>query len=652
MKLLYSQLKELIPALKASPKEAGRVLTMVGFMMDSLKEVKFNHGPDWLMSFEIRQNRADCLSVFGLARELAGYYGLKINWPKIAKLAFSKDRLEIKVEAAGAVKRISAVKMTGLKNTQSPAWLKDYLELQGINSVNLLVDLSNYVMFLTGYPSHLIDVEKMTGNLRWSLNKEFNRVTTLFGTVVPLKKDQELIIRDDKNIIATALVGSRAAEISLATTEVIAEVATYDRAVIRKNSRDLNIVTEASHRLEKELDPNGTRAALELLIGLIKKSAGGEVASALFDYYPKKYASPAIKFDPRLPGQFAGVAIAPSQAIKILKNLNCALKKSGAGYLVTPPTYRQDLNLAEDLVEEVIRLFGYEKIVAEKIPSLEVAPNITPKNIILAEKARDILTSLGFDEILSWPLTKHEANSQTNYLAWQEIATQNSINDLCPDLRQSMATGLFNQLAEYEKNNVEAIKIFEIGKIFGQIGKKYLEDESLGLLSAATQRSLDEFKNQLEILLRSLGLTDLKYFTAAHGPAAANPESCWEILAQGQAIGLIYKLKPRANKLNVYFAEINITSITALLKKVKNYPVVELTRKLISLDANVELAKNESIYKYLTGLEKKLDKDHLFSLNISDVFPLTDKVRYTIRVVYKELSDQEAKKIHLQAFGL
>ncbi len=653
MKILYSQIKELAPGLKAGAREVGQALTLTGFMMDGFTEVKYKNRSDYLLSFEVRQNRADCLSVFGLAGEAAAYYGLKVRLPLIKKITPGQEKLEIKVEAGKFVKRITAVKLTGLKNQESPAWLKEYIGLQGLNSVNLLVDLSNYVMFLTGYPSHLIDFNKIQGNLAWSLNNDFNEVTTLFGTAVALKKDNEIIIRDDKNIIALAgIVGGKAAEIDNKTTDLIAEVAIYDRAVIRKNSRQLNIVTEASHRLEKELDPNGARAALEMLVALIEEYAGGRVASRLFDYYPKKYISPTIEFEAESPSKLAGIDIPQVKTLKIFNDLNFIVKKSGKKFLITPPTYRQDLELPEDLVEEVIRIYGYDKIPADAAPSLEVVPDITPKNIVLAEIIRDILTARGFDEVLSWPLTKPEGKDSVNYLDWKAITTQNSINDLFPDLRQSMAAGLKIQLNEYFKKNLEFIQIFEIGKIFGEQGGKYLEHESLGILSAEKNKSLGQFKNNLETLLRSIGFSDIKYFSSKVKPKIANPDSCWDIFVNEKSTGIIYKLAPDDNKLNVYFAEINLTLITSLLKEAINNPVVEITQKLISLDANIELPKNQSIYKRLGELEKKLDKNHLWSLTVADVYPLADKIRYTVRVVYKELSDQEAKKIHLELFNL
>jgi len=653
MKVLYSQIKELVPELTVGPLEVGEALTLTGFMMDGFEKVKYKGVEDYLLSFEIRQNRADCLSVIGLAREAAAYFGLKIVVPKVAPIEESGKPLDIQVEAKDEVKRVMAVKLDGAKNGQSPAWLKEYVAFYGLNSVNILVDLSNYVMLFTGYPSHLIDFKKTSGHLAWSLNRDFDEVTTLFGTAVKLQKDKEIIIQDGKNVVALAgIVGGQAAAIDEQTDSFIAEVAIYDRSVIRKNSRSLNVVTEASHRLEKDIDPNGAEYALNLLVSLIIEYAGAHTASAIFSYYPKKQIAPVIAFEPSWAGKFAGIEIPQESVAKIFEKLEFKIEKENKQWLVTPPTVRMDLALPEDLVEEAVRIYGYDKIPTKEIPNLEIVSDITPKNIIVEEKIRDILASLGFDEILSWPLTEKGGNTKVNYVDWKEISTQNSVNDLFPNLRQSIATGLLSQLREYEKNNVEFIDIFEIGKIFGEKDGRYLEHGALGIMSGGKVKSLSYFKNRIESLLRLIGFEFVSFFDAKSKPEIANPGSCWEIQADGKSVGIIYKLIPDESKLNTYFAELDIAQMTELLTKDKNNPVVEITQKLIALDANIELPAEESIYEYLEKLKKTLDKKHIWSVNVADTYPLGAKTRYTVRVTYQELSDQEAKKIHLATFNL
>ncbi len=681
MKALYSQIKKLVPDLKASPREASEVLTMAGFMTDSLEKVQYRDKEDYLIGLEVRQNRADCLSIIGIAQELAAYYNLKMKLSEIKPLAFGEKEIKIKVEAANFVKRIFAVEISNLKNGESPVWLKEFLNLYDFNSVNLLVDLSNFIMIYTGYPSHLLDKEKIQdGQISWAMNKDFEKIITLDGSEIKLNKNNkngELIIRDGKNILALAgIVGGQTAEISSGTQSIIAEMAVYDRTIIRQNSRSLKIVTEASGRLEKDLDPNGIDYAMNLLVSLILENNGGNLTAKPYNYYPERRISPTIEFNPKSPSVYAGIDIPEEKAVEILKNLRFEIKKptsnpSRKGNItVTPPTDRMDVSMTEDVIEEVIRMIGYNNIPPDQLPKLAIVKNITPKIIYLSDQIKNILVNLGFDEILSLPLVKKGDNEKVNYSPLDVVTTQNSVNEEYPDLRQSIASGLLSQLEEYRKKNIEHINIFEIGKVFGKKENKYLEHESLGVLVYKRLdipplekgargifknkiSGINNLKKNLETLLRSLGLNDICYSLSKVKPEIANPYSCWDISFNEKEVGILYKLKPREKNGAVYFFELNLAILTELLEKVRRNPVVEITKKLVILDANVELSKDKSITEFIKEIKQKIGGDNLWSIGVSDVFPLADdKIRYTVKVSYQELSDQEAKKLHQKMFGL
>ncbi|MFH1451350.1 MAG: phenylalanine--tRNA ligase subunit beta [bacterium] len=653
MKILYSQIKELVPSLKANAREVGEALTTTGFLLDGLEKVRYNGKADSLLSFEVRQNRPDCLSVIGLAKETAAYYGLKIKLPLVSVRYPKTGKLNVGVDAPKHVKRAFAIEIDGLKNSKSPQWLKNFLAFYNINSINFLVDLSNYVMIITGYPSHLLDKEKITGRFFWALNKDFTEITTLDGSRIFLNNKNELLIRDEKNVLGLAgIVGGKAAMLGLKTTAIIAEMAIYDRALIRRNARDLKITTEASIRLEKDLDQNGLDYAFGLLISLILENCGGKILTAPFSYQPKKYVAPVITFDPSLPSIYAGVEIPRARTIAILKNLGFKIKEAKTSLSVIPPQGRMDVAVKQDLVEEVLRTFGYQNIPRE-VPALKVVTDITPIKIYLTETIKNILSSLGFDEVLSCPLTKKEANFSANYRLWENISTQNSVNEDYPDLRQTIAVGLFAQLNEYLKKNVSIIKIYEIGKVFGKKGDKYEENEALGILLQTKAKSIKEFKAVVETLLRSIGLADIVYLAASNKPRIANPYSVWDISANNKTVGILYKLKNQGQG-NVYFCEINIFALVEILKNVHLNPVVELTEKLVVLDANVELGRDQAIIDFLKEIKKMISSKNIWSIDVYDVFPLEGKkkIRYTVRVSYKGLDDQKAKEIHLKAFGL
>ena len=652
MKILLSDLKKLIPGLRATPKQIGDFLTMAGFMLDSFEKTKYLGKPDFLMSFEIRHNRGDCLSVISLAREVAAFFGLKLKLPEIKSFPQGTSS-SIKVADGRFVKRVLAYEINGIKNATSPKWLTDYLALHDMRSKNLLVDLSNYVMLLTGYPSHLLDTSKILGKLYWDMNIKFNSITTLDGTLIKLNKNQEIILLDDKNILALdGIVGGKKAELNLKTTSIIAESAIYDSATVRQNALSLKVVTEASNRLSKYLDPNGLDYAMELLLTLIITHCGNEnTAIKKFSFYPKKRLAPIIKFDPQKPSVYAGIEINKQKVVEILHNLGFETQKSDNLLLVKPPTGRMDIEIEEDVIEEVVRMYSFSKIPVDSIPALQVVKDITPRVVNLIEKLRDILSIQGLDEILTIPLTSIIANEKTNYRGWQTVSTQNSVNEDYPDLRQSTAYGLITQLKEYQKKHLLCQDLFEIGTVFGKNGKKYLESHALGIL-VSSSKNLETARNILEIALRYVGITDIAYFDAKVKPLIANPYTCFDILVKEKNIGIIYKLKPQSVKGNAYLVELDLNKIADILPGFSQIPVCELMQKIITLDANIILEKADSIDKFILKIKSKIGRAKLWNIEIADTFQIKDKIKYTIRVSYMKLNDQEAKKLHLKIFGL
>ncbi|MFH0791888.1 MAG: phenylalanine--tRNA ligase subunit beta [bacterium] len=654
MKILYSRLKELIPGLEAGAKEVAEVFTYTGLMTDGLKAIRFNGKSDYLISVEVRQNRADCLSIVGLAREIAAYYGLNVRLEKIDVKYPANGEVDIKIEAKNHIERVLAVEISGIKNGESPKWLKEMLGIYDVNSVNLLVDLSNYTMLYTGYPSHLLDKDKIVGGrLYWSINNRFNEITTLYGSVIKMAKTDELLIRDENNPLGLAgIVGGKVAAISKDTNHIIAEMAIYDRVLIRKNSRDLKIVTEASHRLEKDLDPNGLDYNMALLVSMILKYGGGKIVCWPFSYYPKKRTASIIAFDPEKPARCAGIKIPVNDVKRILNNLRFNVVVKGRKWQVTPPTDRMDVSIEEDITEEVIRMFGYKNIPSNEPPAFPVTEAITPNTVLVAEKARDILSVLGFDEALSWPMTKRELNNLTNYEEWESIATQNSVNEEYPDLRQTLMTGLYLEMEEYLKKNITYIRLFEIGNIFGKIKNKFIERQSLAILINDSSNAVaSDAKSAMETVLRYLGFTDINYRLAVRIPVIGHPRGVWEILIDKEVVGIIYRLKPEYYNGQVAFCEINLSLISELIGKYHLNPAVELLRKIVTLDANIELPENQPIKSYLDNITKAIGERALWEIGISDAFNLGNgNIRYTIRVSYQGLTDPEAKEIHRQVF--
>jgi len=652
MKILYSQIKQLIPSLAATPAEIGAALTMTGFMQESLETVNYNNQADVLLGFEIRQNRPDCLSVIGLAREIAAYFNLPLNLPSTKEWTPAEVPVSIRVETP-AVRRLKAIKLQDITVQASPQWLVDYLAFYEVNSVNLPVDLSNYVMLLTGYPSHLIDYDRLDGDIVWSINHRPREIITLDGTPLHLK-DEELIIHDRHNVIALAgIVGTNYAAISESTKTILAEMALYDPALIRRNTRTLHIVTEASNRLSKNLSLVDLDYAFNLLINLLVDQTGGQIASQTFEDYKEKAEIKIINFKSQLVSELGGITIEPDHSRQLLSQLEFQINDQQLPWEVIVPSWRTDIELPEDIVEEVLRLYRFDQL-PSILPALPATSDITPLLIKAKERWRDWLAFQGWDEVLSWTMVRPDDNTLTNYLPWSMATVQNAINEDYPALRQTIMASLIKQAHEYAKEQVPQLQIFELGKVFGQEENHYKETEHLGWLMAGGEGVVEALRQTVTAFLAYSGAEKIYFCPAQNIPAVANPYATWTIMIGEEPIGLLAQLKEHYNDEIMVTAEIDAELLINYLSDHPMLaPTVEITQKLITLDANVEAASRQELIKQLQDIEEKLGRESLWSLAVIDEFCLpSGRYRYTVRAVYKELDDQSAKKLHLQVFGL
>ena len=627
MKIIYSHLQKFIPQLKIDPKTVADNLSLFGHFADSVEKID----NQVVIDLEIRQNRADCLSYYGIAKELATLYQIpfvtpSVNLPPITK----KDKLPIKVTAKSDVKRIMALRLSNLKNTPSPTWLKQFIQLHQLNSINTIVDLTNYIMFLYGIPNHAFDTAKSTNHLIWELNHQFDRFTTLDGTKLQLHPSL-LMVNNPKKALSLSFLGGQACAINLDTTEVIFEMAVYNRSKVRADSHQLKTITEAGIRLDKELSHHLIPPAFSYLISLILKHCHGQITSQTYNYCLLKEKPIIINFDPKQISQYAGVSIPNDFALDTLKQLGCIVNKRHKTYQVKPPHFRRDLNLIEDLIEEIIRFWRYDKIPTDQPISDQPLPDITPPIANLTRSLKNILVSLGYDEVRSWPLIKESQiiNPKT------VIRTQNSINSKYPALRQSIIPSLINQKQQYHRLKLENPQFFEIGKIYYQekVGD-YQEKYSLALHHpnvTQLQTDIDTILSQLQ--LNSNQLVDIPL-----------------IQKHRQNIYVEIILDSLANIVDQKHLHQN-NNFSA--KKQKRTTAYELTGQITTLDANLNLKNKINPTTLIRKYSKKIGQ-HLWRIVITDIYHDTAKklYRYTFRVSYFNLNSATAKTLHLKVFNL
>ena len=659
MKVLYSKLKHLIPELKASPKAVADCLSSIGLLVDGFTEVTIAGKKDTLLSLEVRQNRPDCLGVVGVAREVAGYFGLPFKLPKL-KLSNSSKKLSVNIQTHSDIKRVSVIEVAGLNNTlPSPVWLKETVEQLGMNSVSLLVDISNYAMLMTGYPNHIFDAGKVVGGLIWQRVAEDSTFTTLDGTALELTRGKELAISDNLGLLVLAsAVGGRRSAISVRTTSVLAEVAVYDGVKMRTDSRSLKVTTEASNRLEKDLSAELSLWALEFLADCLVNLGKGLVVSQVFDYYPAsaRTKSSSIFLDASLPSRVAGVDITPLESERLLKRIGFTVIRKTTGLQVTAPSWRKDVEDSADLVEEIVRMRGYNSI-APRLPEFVPVPEVTPKRIAMASRVRTLLASFGFDEVLSLPMTSSAENARMAFTDTQEIRTQNAINEEFPALRVGLLGGLLHQQHEYLRKSLGHVQIFEVGKVFSRPSKKYIESERIGLLLQGSEEesAVEVLHSQVEKLLRSLGAVRITYESLGYMPSVANPFSAWVVLVGGKNAGVLYQLKDiplTGNKMstNTAYAELMLEDLIDYLEVEHPRPAQELLNKLVVLDTNIQAENREVLDTKLSQAIKQIGKNCVWSWEVIDSFTKGDTTKYTVRVSYQNLKDEEAKNVHTKTF--
>jgi phenylalanyl-tRNA synthetase beta subunit len=625
MKIIYSKIKEFLPDLNFPAEKTADDLTLIGHLCEGVEEINGKK----LINLEIPKDRGDCLSYYGLAKDLSVLYNIKLETPKV-KLTQrkSKKKPNITVSAKKEVYRLMSLKIKNIINKPSPVWLKKFLNLHQINSINTLVDLTNYVMLIYGIPCHAFDAQKVSNRLEWKITSRRDKITTLDGTKINIPSGT-LVIADPNGSASLSTIGGRRTAIDLKTTETIVEMAIYNPQRVRLDSKNMNVITEASIRLEKKLDTELIPIAFNHLISLILENCGGQISTKTFDYYPKKLLPSTINYHPQKPSDYAGIEIPEKFGLETLKKLDCKVTKENNHYRVIPSTLRKDLNLEEDLIEEVIRFYGYDKIPINKPISSEKLPDITPKILYLIETVKNILINLGYDEIRSWPIIRPKRLHQPNYLPenTEPIYTENNVNSEFPLLRMSIGSSLHRQTIQYKKLKIPDQKFFEVGKIYYQNKNKYLENYSVGFY----QPNFETLKSDAEKLLKKLKVGDYQ-----HSVEKIN---------------------------NKKFIEINLTELLNHIQKVPqislNHPeiqkaeAVELNRQIIDLDANVILDSKIEPEKLIKKYQNKIDSKIMWKLEIIDIYQTKNKqYKYTFRAYYYNTTAAHAKKIHLEAFNL
>ncbi|MGC9048963.1 MAG: phenylalanine--tRNA ligase subunit beta [Patescibacteria group bacterium] len=544
-------------------------------------------------------HRPDLFSHIGFAREIAAITNgkFKIQNSKFEIHKRKSTNLNIKVEDFRLCPRYMAIVMDEIKIAPSPLWLQNRLRNLGIRPINNVVDITNYVLVEYGQPLHAFDYNKIAGRkiiIRSAKNGE--KILALDGKEYELN-DKDLVIADSRRPIALAgVMGGELFSITPETKTIVIESANFEPVTIRRTSWRLGLRTESALRFEKGLPINFPELGLYRAIELIQELGGGKVASQIYDLKSKeaiKKLKQAIKinFDPERAKKFIGLEIADKLMLKILINLGCQVKRVGKKYRVIPPISRPDLNLFEDLVEEIVRIYGLDKIVSRPIGG-QLKPVEYEPGFILERELRNILVGCGFDEVCNYSFALR-LKTESNLKEQQIRGGLEIVNPLNPEqkyLRVSLLPGLVKN-AEKNGNYFEEFKIFEIGKIFFKsfISNEVEQPKHLaGLIYKDSQDIYFEIKGIIELILNKLNIMthEARPFKIDKLEKKSPTfyidqlEVATEIIINNQFVGYFGLLKPEIielkTKKQIGFFEIDLEKLLPLVGGAKKYQPISI----------------------------------------------------------------------------
>ena len=498
MKFTFNWLKEFV-AFKAPPEKLAELLTMAGLEVESLVPLQGERdGPqDWLFEIAVTPNRGDCLGIAGIAREVSALSGAKLLAPQTIppKNAPSLDqRIGIKIEAPRLCARYSARIVEQVRMGPSPGWLRVRLETCGIRPINNIVDITNYVMLETGQPLHAFDLDRLPARqIVVRTAREQRKFTTLDGVERELATDDLLICDGEVPVALAGVMGGVDSEVRAETRSVLLESANFDPTAIRRTTKRLALHSEASHRFERGVDPEGTLAALERAVDLMSKLSDGTPAAGVADRYPRKPRASTLRLRLERIEKLLGVRVEAGQAEKLLKSLglNARREAKHKGIKVVSSARRPDLSRETDLIEEIARLHGYEKI-PTTLPPLRSGGK---KHYRLAweRRMRSFLAGEGFAEVINLPFTTETFNHSFVGL-WGDaptpVAVMNPLAKENAEMRLSLLPGLIENLRLNLAQKAETFYAYHLGKTFraGPDGESEEKQCLAGVMFGARRR--------------------------------------------------------------------------------------------------------------------------------------------------------------------
>ncbi len=510
---------------------------------------------DPILDVDLTPNRADCLSHEGMAREVAALAGSKYAEPYtlVAPEATFETTMGVQVDAPEACPRYVGVEVRGFnRSVQTPLWMQEALRRCGIRPISLVVDITNYVMLELGQPMHAFDADKLQGGITVRFAREGERLVTLDGQTRALKPNT-LVIADASGPIALAgIMGGEETAVSEETTRIFFEAAHFKPTVIAGRARQYGLHTDSSHRFERGVDPELPPKALWRAVDLLLSLAGGEVSQRVAAEAPDCLPKPAtITLHQEKIEKVLGMVFTGQMVEDLLGRLHFKVEPVSVGeWVVTAPSWRFDIAIEEDLIEELARLYGYNRLPESAVHAPMQLGNL-PETELDEQVLREALIQRGYHEVITYSFIDAQS-AEAFSLNQQTVALANPLSEELAVMRPSLLPGLLKTLAYNQKRQQARVRIFEIGRVFEKTEAGYRQQLKIGGAIYGSRaplhwdtpvESVDFFdlKGDVEALLAASGVS-VSFEPAAH-PALHPGQSAW-IRQDGNIIGWLGQLHP------------------------------------------------------------------------------------------------------------
>jgi phenylalanyl-tRNA synthetase beta chain len=629
MKVSLNWLKEFVEV-PVDPRQLKRDLTMLGLGVESFAPA----GDDWVFEVEVTTNRPDCLSHYGVAREVATLYRKPLKRLEVAvKESGAGIASEVTIEIAdpGLCARYCGRVVRNVQVKPSPEWLQKRLEAVGQRPINNVADVTNYVLLELGHPLHAFDLARIRQRkIVVRRARAGEKLRTLDGTDRTLTADQ-LVIADGLRPVALAgVMGGEESEITSSTRAVLLESAWFDPLSIRRTAKAQGMHTEASHRFERGADVQMAPVALDRTAALIAQLAGGEILRGMIDVYPRPLLREDLVLRRSEIFRILGAEVPWEEVERILRALGFQTERRGTeGWRVTPPSFRLDVMREVDLVEEVARHFGYDRLPTRLRPAPPRVERDVSREKDLALSAK--LVSLGYREIIPPSMVDPEENAR--FTDRPPVVLANPLSQEASVLRSSTVPSMLRALRWNLDRGQNDLRFFETGKTYTPRGQGLPEEQrvlTLGLCGHrhpsslhTSERPLDFFdlKGDLEILLELFEVPGLRFEPSPGSYYAKGLSGCY--IAGDRRLAVFGQLSPdvvREYKLRqaVWLAEVDLEHLVCFPLKMRSF--VPFSKfPLVERDFSVVVPEVVP-YRVLEETLRALNLEVVQSLRPVDVF--------------------------------